>query len=137
MAVPVLAGLVTVIVFAMLGFTRGRGVSNAKEHQQEQDDHHHSGSGIYQQEVRIHHFGKVTLSGYRKRAGASMFPTSDAARIRVDGDRSSVPAHSRAFESIQIVTGPSFTRATCISAPKTPRSTGRPVSAASAAQKPS
>ena len=39
--------------------------------------------------------------------------------------------YSRFLESIQIVTGPSLTSATCMSAPKTPVATGRPRSSAS------
>ena len=45
--------------------------------------------------------------------------------------------HSRARLSITIVTGPSFTKATFISAPKTPRPAGFPTSNSSAAQNPS
>lgn len=43
--------------------------------------------------------------------------------------------YSRARESIQIVTGPSFTSDTYMSAPKHPVATGRPSAAASAATK--
>ena len=43
--------------------------------------------------------------------------------------------YSRFLESIQIVTGPSFTSATCMSAPKRPVATGRPDSSATRAAK--
>ena len=42
-----------------------------------------------------------------------------------------VSFHSRAFESMQIVTGPSLTSVTCIAAPNSPVAIGRPSSAAS------
>ena len=45
-----------------------------------------------------------------------------------------VSAYILFFVSMQRVTGPSFTSATCMSAPKTPVATGRPVKADSAAQ---
>jgi hypothetical protein len=41
--------------------------------------------------------------------------------------------YSRAFESSQIVTGPSLTRLTCMFAPKTPVGTDLPRSSASSA----
>ena len=43
--------------------------------------------------------------------------------------------YSRRRESIQMVTGPSLTSATCMSAPNSPVATGRPVSASTAATK--
>lgn len=43
--------------------------------------------------------------------------------------------YSRRRESIQMVTGPSLTSATCMSAPNTPVATRRPVSASTAATK--
>ena len=49
--------------------------------------------------------------------------------------RSSPHGYSRRRESIQMVTGPSLTSATCMSAPNTPVATRRPVSASTAATK--
>lgn len=48
-------------------------------------------------------------------------------KARRKGD-SPLRGHSRVRESIRIVTGPSLTRLTCMSAPNTPRSGRRPVS---------
>ena len=52
-----------------------------------------------------------------------------------DADKLIVCQVNVGTESIQIVTGPSFTSATCMSAPKRPVATGRPDSSATRAAK--
>lgn len=47
------------------------------------------------------------------------------------GGNCEAPGYSRALVSMRMVTGPSFTSATCMSAPNSPEGTGLPSSAAS------
>lgn len=89
--------------------------------------------------------GFSNISGIFRQRSRHLFssPGSPASAI-LHTEHSAVSRHpsllsphgySRRRESIQMVTGPSLTSATCMSAPNTPVATRRPVSASTAATK--